>query len=376
MNVPTATRPGRRGAVSASTVFAIALAIVAGLIFAWLFKVVIFDRRQVKQPVDPTVSVTVTSANIFNNTQLKPINLKTVKVSPETLQRMRNDRGGQMPLTAAQATNRVAKKPILAEMPIFNDDLEEFTYPPSIQTLLEPGKRPAIVEVGARDAMVQLNDHVDLYVTMTNDSFGAGANATALMTKAAKVIARFNTTRPGAQPASPTAPRSYTLQVTPYRYALIELAKTMGAKFSLAVTTVPSEEEKTQLASRESGDPAQEVVTPADLANLFGLRPAGPPPPPPFSVERYDGLRLTGARAYPGYTTSRTAPTTPAATPIPSLSTPTPGVKPATDRQSNAAPSTVPTRQVSFNPSTAVVAHGNFGFRPLGDASCPKPGGG
>ena len=65
-------------------------------------------------------------------------------------------------------------------------------------------------------------------VTLSNDALGMGGQGTAEIAKGAKVVARFGTTRKGAQPTSLTAPRTYTLEVTPYRAALIELAKGMG----------------------------------------------------------------------------------------------------------------------------------------------------
>src|SRR5262245_42104302 len=95
----TAATPARRGAVSASTVFAIALAIVAGLIFAWLFKMVIFDRKKPERPVDTSVQVTVTSANIRDKTEVMSIHVKNIRVPQEQFNRLVELHGGKRPLT-------------------------------------------------------------------------------------------------------------------------------------------------------------------------------------------------------------------------------------------------------------------------------------
>ena len=378
MTSATPARCARAGAVSANTVFAVALAIVAGLIFAWLFKLVLLDRKPKEIQKDNSVSLAVAATNLYNMTEIQPLHVKTIKVSPEQLKRIVDSNNGLQPLTAAQASGRVTKTPIYAETAIFDRDLEPFTYPPSVSKLLAPGKKPAIIEVPAKAAMVQVNDYVDLHVTMANDAFGAAGNATALIAKGSKVIARFNTTRPGAQPPDRNAPRTYTLEVSPYRHALITLAQSLGAQFSLA-TTNPPEDVASASSAADAAEPPADLVTPADLAELFGVKPPEPVKPP-FTMERYDGLRLTGALSFPGYSPPRVTPiSAPAATPA--VGAPrTGGVAPAgltpSNRQSNAAPA--PARRSAFNPRTAVVsaAAGNYGFRPVGSNQPGCVGGG
>ncbi len=378
----TPARMARRGAVGASTVFAIALAIVAGLIFAWLFKIYLFDKPKAKPTPEVMESVALATANIFDKTQILPIHVRTIRVSKATYDGWVRDRGGKRPLAGNQPVGRVTKKSLSAEFPIWDEDLLPFEYPASIASKIKkPGNKAVQIEIPAREGMVQVDDVVDLHITMANDAFGAAGNATARIAKDAPVIARFGTTRPGAQPARADAPRQYTLEVTPYRFALIELAKQFGAKFSIAVTSSAVPEDDNRLASAAGAppakiDPERDVVTPADLAELFQIQPApppGPPPPPPFTLERYSGLHLSGTQPFPGYNPPRSAPpavvpaasTAPAPAAVPALNLPGPAapVTPAGNRQS-AAP--------AFNPRTAVVSRGSgtFGFRAATGPGC------
>ena len=204
----TYRRDVRPAAVSASTVFAIALAIVAGLIFAWLFKMVLLDKKVSPRPLDDSVEITVAAANIYDQMEIKPIHVKRLRVDKKKAESWTKSGKGAM-LTGNQPIGRVTRNWIKAEEPIFEEDLYPYSYPESLDKRLKPGMRPVILSIAAKEAMVQVGDYVDVYCSLTNDMLGAGGNATAEIAKAARVIARFGTTRPGAQPASLTAPRVY-----------------------------------------------------------------------------------------------------------------------------------------------------------------------
>jgi Flp pilus assembly protein CpaB len=297
----TPARTARPAAVSASTVFAVALAIVAGLIFAWLFKMVLLDKKKTPPAPPPeTYTMTVAATNLYDKMAIEPIHIKTIKVSKQELDAYKARRPGTALLTGNQPVGRVPKKSLKAEEPIYDDDLDPFSYPIPVSDKLAKGKKAVIVAVPAKAAMVQIDDVVDCYCTMANDAFGIGRTATALIAKNSRVLARFNTTRPGARPANPNAPRTYTLEVSPYRYALISLAQKMGARFSLAVTDhATSESLATQPTSTEDeNEPSADRVTSRDLAKLFGI---GPPKRRigPWTIERYAGLRRQGIMRFP-----------------------------------------------------------------------------
>src|SRR2546430_12859268 len=111
--------------------------------------------------------------------------------------------------------------------------------------------------------------------------FGSVCTWTAIIGQALRVLARFNTTRTAAQPA-PGPLRTYTLETSPYRHAMIELAKNVGATFALSVIQRPARDgngngngnnnvvRDTDFAPE---DPQVDRVTETDLAKLFDITP-------------------------------------------------------------------------------------------------------
>jgi Flp pilus assembly protein CpaB len=359
----TPTPVTRPAAVSASTVFAIALAIVAGLIFAWLFKIFLFDKPKTQKPVDNTRELTVAARNLYDKTEVKSIDVKKIRVSPEDYDKYA--KSGKKLLDGNKPVGRVTIKPVLAEEPFYEEDMYPFAYPESLLKRIRPGMRPVIVTVPAKEAMVQVGDAVDVYLTMSNDALGAGGTGTALVARGAEVVARFGTTRPGAQPVNNTVPREYTLEVTPYRYALIELAKTLGGKFSLGVTRVERDEEGKVALPPEyftsEREKSADRVTGYDLRQLFGIVD-GPPPIPPFVIEKYVGISEAGARTFPDY--------------VPASRAAGPGaVEPAGSASSGGG--IAPVGNTGGGKGIAPSPAGDFGFRtpgPKEEGGCPTCG--
>ncbi len=92
--------------------------------------------------------------------------------------------------------------------------------------------------------------------------------------------------------------------MTPFRFDLIELAKSYGAKFSMAV--VPSTLEGERVVPPPGNDPmdpkeqASGPLNGEDLAELFGIRPAVAGPGP-WEVEKYVGIKRKGTSTFPHY---------------------------------------------------------------------------
>jgi Flp pilus assembly protein CpaB len=389
----TSTRNHRQGAVSASTVFALALALVAGLIFAWLAKILLLDRKKTPVVIEPTVPLTVAAANIPDHTQIQPTHVKIIKIPQGEFDRIVPLNRRPQLLVGNQPVGRIAKNPIRAEEPFFEDRFEPLECPELVSDKLHEGKRAVIVEVSTRDGGVQVGDWVDVYATLGNDAFGPGGNGTALIARNSLVLARSGRTQrwcsPPGTPACRTRP--YTLEVTPYRFALIELAKTLGAQFTLAVTQKPVEGLPASTETEINEPPADRVTT-SDLARLFGIGDPQQAGPGPWEIERYVGLQRIGTTSFPGYTGRLTAPTVqpvsqPPSPPVGPGRSPSPGgVRPA-GMGNLPGPTlppvvrplsqTTPAIPSSGTLSTAVssAAH-NHGFRPVvqtGDATAAKP---
>jgi Flp pilus assembly protein CpaB len=193
-------------------------------------------------------------------------------------------------LVGNQPIGRVSKETLRAEEPIYESQLKELHYPESVSKKLEPGKVASIVEVPTRNTMVQVDDRVDVMCTVTNSNpqLGPTETRTAVMAKNVRVVARFNSTRDAAQPA-PGTTRPYTLEVTPYRYGLIELAKSIGGVFALRIHDKSGDSLSGSPAAEEEEDPpGDQPVTTEDLARVFGFEPQQAPKY--FEVESFNGV--------------------------------------------------------------------------------------
>ena len=360
----TSCRNARPAAVNASTVFAIALAILAGLIFTWLVKNVLLTPKSTPKPVDETEMVTVAASNIRDQWEIKPNQVKQIKMPKAQFLALSKSNAGRTILKGQQPVGRMTKKPINAEELIYDDDLMPFTYPEPFT--LKKRMRACIITVGAKDAMIRTGDYVDVYCTLnTGEVLGTGgiANTTAEIARGCKVVARFGTTAKNAQPRDPNAPREYTLEVTPYRFALIELAKKDGAQFAL--TNAPPIVEGDQVQRPDGNDPEKEpradLVTHEDLEYLFGVaRPKEGPGP--WDVQKVVGIRDAGSTRYPGYVppsrqgTGTTTPTTPSNSPPQSRTRPSSDTVPV---------SSVPRQRPTFDPTRTVASAGTAFGSPL-----------
>src|SRR5262249_51950424 len=155
----------RSGAINASTVFALTLAIVAGLILTLVFKMVVLDRKTLTPSVAAaTVKLTVCAVNVLDRQSIEPGFIKTIEVSAEERNRWLKEASNRKTrlLDGSQPVGRTTVKALRAEEPVFEDMLEPFQYPRPVSELLAPGKRAAIVEEPATTAMIQVGDHVGL----------------------------------------------------------------------------------------------------------------------------------------------------------------------------------------------------------------------
>src|SRR5262249_50105483 len=234
------------------------LAIIAGLIFAWVFKTVFLTPKKAPAPpVEPTYRVTVMSLSVSDQTRISPLQVKRVSVTKAKYDEYKAEERTKGPLLVGnQPIGRVSKESLRAEEPIYESQLKELHYPKPVSEMLEPGKVASIVEVPARNTMVQVDDRVDVMCTITNSNpqLGPTETRTAVMAKNVRVVARFNSTRDAAQPA-PGPLRQYTLEVTPYRHGLIELAKSIGGVFALRIHDKSGSSLADGSAAEEEEDP-------------------------------------------------------------------------------------------------------------------------
>ncbi len=343
------TSSHRPGALSAGGVFAITMAMVAGLIVACAVKILILDKKPTAPEAPPaTRQLTVAATNIYDKIEITANMIKTITVPQSEYDKYvekGKKRGGL--LTGKQPVLRLTREPIRADEPIFEDQLQPFSFPETLTQRVRPGMQAAVISVPAHSTMAQIGEKVDLLATLSNtgDVFGrrAGANATAMLADRAEVVARFGTLRTGVPPP-PGADRTYTLEVEPWQAAIIELAKRAGATFALSVSNQGTQGTGDVSPAAGGIDTAQRerynlvrasyrrnnTVSEYDLATLFGVRE--PDPVPRFYQERWAGNTPLAPNVYAigGGTNGTPGPTGPNesrgpnGTPEPIASTPPP----------------------------------------------------
>jgi Flp pilus assembly protein CpaB len=281
----------RRGATGTNIIFGLTLAALAGLIAAYGYKTYVANAKtpapSTAPAPQPTYQLTVAAVNLTDKALIHPGMIRNIAVSKEQYDRVT---GNPKYLHGNQPLNRTTIKPIKAEEPIFEDMLEPLEYPKPVSLSLKAGKRAAVIEVPSRAAMVHVGDHVDVLCTLANDAFGLGRTATAAIAREARVVARFNSTRTAANPPPGDQTRTYTLELSPYRHALVELAKNMGGVFALSVSARPGEEGVVRDMAPMDEDPQTDHVTSADLAKVFGITVAPPPEIHRTEIERWVGV--------------------------------------------------------------------------------------
>jgi Flp pilus assembly protein CpaB len=284
--------------------------------------------------------------------------------------------GGDL-LVGNQPVGRTTVRPVRAEEPIFENQLEPLSYPEPVSNRLRPGKRAVILEVPSTEAMVQVGDVVDVLCTMSSTSFGTGADATrtAAVVKNARVIARFNTTQTAARPAPGSTTRTYTLEVNPYRYGLIELARSNGARFALSVTERPVDDGAILPASAvELNDPETDLVTREDLDRLFGVEK--PEPEKRWTIERISGTENRPPLIYQ-YNTPAVVPLKPAGSSR--LPAPDVQIRPAVNMPANTESRRLPPtpRTITFARPESAYPHSATNWRLVSDdavaSAAPTP---
>jgi Flp pilus assembly protein CpaB len=298
----THSSPVRTAAMSSGTLFGITLAIVAGLVVATGVKLFILDRQPTPAAKPAMREMTVAAVNILDKTKIGPKDVKRVQVPEEDFNRWAKrakDDNTEM-LRGAQPISRTTVKPLRAEEPVFENRLEPMSYPEPVSDRIADGMRAIIVETPAKETMVQVGDHVDLVATIknTDPAFGNPSTYSAPLVKNARVVARFGSTSTGARPTEGEN-RTYTLEVSPFRFALIELAKAVGGKFNLSVAKRTEEKENGVVAAALSEREKTELATTKDLAEAFGLRE--PPKVKKWDIETYYGTKKGQTIEYTGY---------------------------------------------------------------------------
>jgi Flp pilus assembly protein CpaB len=322
----------------ASTMFFLIAAVLVGLGAAVAVKAtgVLAKPEPKKEPPAPMAVVAAT--NIFEGSMIQATDVKLRALRDDELRGPNAYKKEDLlpPLTQA-AVKRFAKLNIPADKPITKSDLEDMAAPPALSARLSPSTRAvnvAVLKSHAAGCLIQPGDWVDVALTTAVEGVDLGdgkpanttRNATAIIARSVRVIAKRNSLWPVNTPLGPECPCNYTLETNPYRAALIDFAKDKG---TLALLPLGDAEKRALEARRnellltkdatvpvsfsiaDSPEYANEdervasvikgeyIIGESDLARIFRVKTTPPEKPAgPTVIERFSGVNAVGKSVF------------------------------------------------------------------------------
>jgi Flp pilus assembly protein CpaB len=307
----------------ASTLFGLTVAVLIGLGVAIAAKMGgFFSPPPPPEPPAKKAEVMILAAarNLFAGDMIDTTGVRVRALKPEEYAHYQAHRDQYLPPLPAAAALRITRRNIYADEPMLKEVLQEMTRPEALHSRLLPQMRAvnlSLTRERSAGGLIQTGDWVDVSLTSKIDNGqGSTSTRTACIVPKARVIAKRNSLWPIFAPLPEDKPVSFTLEVNPYRAALLEFSRTKGVltmaplpvneKRSLEtrrneamenangirpvhfieVGTVEASEEDTRVASFGRGEL---VVSEVDLIRIFGLTTSAPPTPP-ITVERFGGI--------------------------------------------------------------------------------------
>jgi Flp pilus assembly protein CpaB len=305
-------------------------------------------------PPPPVVLVPV--RHLFAGDAISPNDIRPRPLRPEEMKEYEAHKTEYLPAVPEKTFYTTPTRTIEADRPLRAGDLNPPTKPEALNARLLPGTRAVSVGVHKQHSaggLIQVGDWVDVYL---NTEVSRTDNPTriphlGLLVQHVYVVAKRDTLYSLYLPLMPGEPVQFTLATNPYRAALIEYGRTIGA---ISLVPVSASEKKRLDALRaaamtdpntmpngitfaEPGTPefkaeAERIeqytrgglaIGNEDLARVLNLKPIPPLPPPqsappppappsppqPVSIEIYTGVNKSGVATF-------TEPAKPTPTPV------------------------------------------------------------
>lgn len=322
----------------ASTMFALIVAVLVGLGAAVAAKATgVFDRAEPKKE-PPPIMVLAAANNIFEGSMIQPVDVRLRPASAQEAEQLR--RGELLPPMVQAAVKRFVKMSIPADAPIRKEYLDDLAAPTELRARVAPGMRAvnlAIPKHHAAGGLINVGDWVDIQlmaaietpaVPLPGGAAAAGSTTAqaAIITRAARVIAKRNSLWPVSTPLGPDCPVNFTLETNPYRAALIEFAKDKGTIVLMPVGDADKrvlEARRNDLMNQTATNPnpivpisfnmadsneyreedkrvgnflnGNYVISEGDLVRIFQLKYVPPTPPTPeHKMEKVVGISTAG----------------------------------------------------------------------------------
>jgi Flp pilus assembly protein CpaB len=309
----------------ASTLFALTAAIVLGLAVATAAKYTGYFSAPAATaqpaPKKAEVQALVAARNLFAGDLIEADGLRVRTLRAEELEDYQKNKDQYMPAVVQAGALRVAQKNIVADQPILKDYLKDMAKPDSLSVRLLPQMRAVTLSLPKERSVggqVQVGEWVDIFLTSEIEGSHQKVVRTAAIATKARVIAKRNTLWQVFKGLPEDKPVSFTVELNPYRAALIESTRSKG---DFAIVPLGKDEQRLLEAQRErmvqapgpgvlmhflppdSPEAAEEdarvaafgrgelVISEMDLMRIFGLQT----PPPPLATNNVQVERISGA---------------------------------------------------------------------------------
>lgn len=306
----------------ASTLFALTVAIILGLLIATIARFAgYFGTPAAPPPVvakKQEIQILVAGKNLFAGDTIDASAVRVRVLRAEEMDDYVKAKDQYLPPVPQAAALRLAQKNIFADQPILKTDLKDMVKPDALNLRLVPQMRAinlSIPKERSAGGQIQIGEWVDVILTSEVESDHTKFVRTACIAPKVRVISKRNTLWPVFAPLPENKPVDFTLEVNPYRAALIESTRSKG---DITLMPLPSSEQRVLEVQRDqllqnpalkpqghflppASPEAEEeegrvaafnrghlVVSEFDLVRIFGLT-TPPPPMATFTVERVYG---------------------------------------------------------------------------------------
>lgn len=267
--------------ISSGTVTVFVLAIVVGLVAAFVVKQAMQPKPQAAAPApqapkEPTVQIVVAAKNLVENQVVQADDVRVIRIPAK-----RNVEGSIR--LAAIAENRIVKESVKAGQPILDSHLYGIGETlPGLTSRIPPGMRALPIHVDEQSTiakMVNIGSRVDIALTVQGSHPDIGELATKTLLHNVEVIAVENGSGNNNRRTGQSGPATITVAVTPADANMLINAEGTG---TLNLTLCGIAEGEAQPVS--VGHPDHKITR----RDLLGLSPL-PPAPKPFIIEKWEG---------------------------------------------------------------------------------------
>jgi pilus assembly protein CpaB len=266
--------------ISSGTVTVFVLAIVVGLVAAFVVKQALQPKPQpvAEAPKEPTIPVVVATRNLVENQVVRRTDVRVVNIPAK------KKREGTM-RNAAVAVGRIVKDNIRAGTALFENNLHGIGETlPGLESRIPVGMRAMPINVDEQSIvakMVNIGSKVDIALTVEGSHPDLGEIATKTLLHNVEVIA-VEKPKAASRGTAATQQATITVAVAPADANMLINAEGTG-KLDLTLCSPATGED----VPVSTGDSDYKITK----RDILGLSPLPPPPAPvkPFTIEKWEG---------------------------------------------------------------------------------------